>query len=123
MYLHHQEKTKSVFKRFTELVPGDVGISTITLAELEYGVEKSSNPNKNRDALLQFLLPLEIWDFDFNAALVFGRIRAELERKGTPIGAYDLQIAAHALSLQKTLVTNNTREFERVVGLKLDNWV
>ena len=75
-----------VFKRFNDLKPGDVGISTITLAELQYGAEKSSYPVKNKEALAKFLIPLEIVDFDYGSAIEYGKIRSHLERKGTPIG-------------------------------------
>lgn len=112
-----------VFEKFKAFLLGSVGISTITLAELQLGVEKSTNPVKNANALNQFLTPLEIIDFDTNAALEFGKVRAELERAGTPIGPYDTLIAAHARSLDITVVTNNVREFQRVKNLKVENWV
>lgn len=98
-----------------------IGISSITAAELWFGVEKSGSA-RNRDALRHFLEPLEIADFDLAAAEVYGRVRLQLERAGTPIGPLDTQIAAHALHLDVTLVTNDTREFERVAGLRLENW-
>lgn len=101
---------------------GSVGISAITLAEMEYGIRKSGNPIKNREALHQFLVPLDILDFDYNATLEYGKVRADLERAGTPIGPLDTLIAAHALSLNVTLVTNNEKEFHRVAGLKTENW-
>lgn len=99
-----------------------LGLSSITVAELEYGVAKSGSV-RNRNALHQFLEPLVIADFDHAAATHYGRIRALLEAAGTPIGPLDMQIAAHALALNVTLVSNNVREFERVPGLRLDNWV
>lgn len=102
---------------------GDIGISTITLAELRYGVEKSQSVEKNRQALEKFLLPLEISGFDQSAASVYGAIRTVLERAGTPIGPLDTQIGAHALSLHTVLVTNNTKEFQRIQGLKVVNWL
>jgi tRNA(fMet)-specific endonuclease VapC len=98
-----------------------IGISSITAAELWFGVEKSGSA-RNRDALRHFLEPLEIADFDLAAAEVYGRVRLQLEQAGTPIGPLDTQIAAHALHLDVTLVTNDTREFERVAGLRLENW-
>jgi tRNA(fMet)-specific endonuclease VapC len=83
---------------------------------------KSSNPEKNQEALDKFLSPLEILDFGYHAANEYGRIRAALEKKGTPIGSLDTLIAAHAKSLGLTLVTNNVREFKRVSGLKIEDW-
>lgn len=91
-------------------------------AELDYGVAKSGS-ERNRQALEMFLAPLAILPFDEAALWVYSDLRAELERKGTLIGALDTMIAAHALSQQSTLVTNNTREFARVPGLALENWV
>ena len=98
-----------------------IGISSISVAELYFGVSKSGSA-RNLAALQQFLEPLEIADFDLNAAQVYGTLRYALERLGTPIGPLDMQIAAHALALEATLVTNNVREFERVPDLKLINW-
>lgn len=117
-----KKKPAQVFARFKLLPLGSVGISSITLAELQYGVQKSSQPEKNQLALDQFLIPLEIIDFDTNAALEYGRIRTDLERNGTPIGPLDTLIAAHVKSLELTLVTNNEKEFKRVAGLKIENW-
>ena len=99
-----------------------LGLSSITVAELYFGVAKSGS-GRNLQALAQFLEPLEIADFDRHAAQVYGQLRATLEAAGTPIGPLDTQIAAHALALGVTLVSNNTREFARVPGLVLDNWV
>jgi tRNA(fMet)-specific endonuclease VapC len=98
-----------------------LGVSIVTVAELEYGVAKSGS-TRNHAALLQFLEPLAIADFDRAAAAAYGTLRAQLESAGSPIGPLDMQIAAHALALGVTLVTNNTREFERVPGLRLANW-
>jgi len=98
-----------------------IGISSITAGELLFGVEKSGS-ERNRTALAHFLEPLEIADFDIRAATIYGRIRQHLEQAGTPIGPLDTQIAAHALALGVTLVSNNLREFERVPGLQLANW-
>lgn len=99
-----------------------VGISVVTACELEFGAAKSGS-QKNINALQRFLEPLELADFDRAAAKAYGALRAQLEAAGTPIGPLDTQIAAHAMSLDLTLVSNNTREFERVPGLKLANWV
>ena len=112
-----------VYDRFKNLHVGDVGVSAITYCELQFGVAKSSRPDENQVALTEFLSPLEVCDFPSAAAIVFGKIRAHLQRIGTPIGNYDLLIAAHALHEGFTLVTNNTKEFIRVPGLKIENWV
>ncbi|MGB5156497.1 PIN domain-containing protein [Desulfobacterium sp. N47] len=109
--------------RFREHSPQDVAISTITLFELQYGVEKSQFRQRSEDALVKFLLLLNLIDPDRSAAEEAAVIRAQLEKKGIPIGPYDLLIAGLALSQNLTLVTNNTREFERIVGLRLENWV
>ncbi len=113
----------SVLGRVESHPLGDIGISVITLAELEYGVSKSSNPARNRDALEQFVSPLEVAPFDQPATVAYGKVRASLEKKGNPIGSMDLLIAAHAVSLGNRLVTNNVREFKRVPGLRVENWV
>lgn len=118
-----KQKPVQVFEKFKNLPLGSVGISTITFAELQYGVRKSVQPEKNQLALKQFLIPLEIFDFDVNAAIEYGRIRTNLERVGTPIGPLDTLIAAHAKSLKLTLVTNNEKEFKRVAGLEIANWL
>jgi tRNA(fMet)-specific endonuclease VapC len=99
-----------------------IGVSSITVAELDYGVAKSGSV-RNKKALQQFLEPLTVADFDRAAAASYGQLRALLETCGTPIGPLDTQIAAHALALGVTLVSNNLREFERVPGLDLANWV
>lgn len=112
-----------VLRRFDEYTVGDIGISSITAAELHFGVQKSQRPEENLRALEQFLLPLTLAHFDENAAAAYGHVRAQLEKQGTPIGSLDTLIAAHALSLDLMLVTNNVREFERVPGLEVENWV
>ena len=111
-----------VLERMGQFEPGDLCVSSITLAELEYGVFNSSNPDRNQLALTLFLASIEVVPFGDDAAVEYGRIRADLRRKGTPIGANDLLIAAHAKALGMTLVTNNTREFSRVEGLALEDW-
>ena len=118
-----KQKPLEVLQKFNTYSVGDIGISSITVAELKYGVQKSQFPDKNHQALEQFLLPLKIVDFDCAAADTYGIIRATLEKKGTPIGSLDTLIAAHALSLEVVLITNNEKEFSRVPNLKLDNWV
>ena len=101
---------------------GEIGLCSVVAAELAYGVAKSGS-TRNREALEMFLAPLIILPFDVAALWAYGDLRAELERKGTPIGALDTMIAAHALSHKSILVTNNSREFARVPGLALENWV
>ncbi len=117
-----KRKPPEVLKRLRTLPLGEAGISVITLAELTYGIAKSSQPEKNQDALSGFLAPMEIAPFDNLAAFHYGEIRAYLERHGKPIGSLDLLIAAHARSLNMTLITNNLREFKRIPGLQVDNW-
>jgi tRNA(fMet)-specific endonuclease VapC len=112
----------AVLEQFRQHSPQDVAISTITLFELEYGAQKSQQIKRTQDALTRFLTPLNILDTDQPAALEAAIIRADLERNGTPIGPYDLLIASLARSRGMTLVTNNTREFQRIEGLKLENW-
>ena len=117
-----KNKPEKVLQRLKEEINDGVYISSITLAELEYGMKHSSNPAKNEQALLRFLLPFDVLPFGAAAASEYGEIRAYLQKAGTPIGAMDMLIAAHAKSEDIVLVTNNTREFERVVGLELENW-
>ena len=112
-----------VYKRFRKLHVGDIGISAMTYCELQFGVANSAQPEKNQVALTEFLGPLDVLDFPSDAAATYGEIRSHLRRAGTPIGNYDLLLAAHALHLKLTLVTNNTREFERVPDLRVDNWI
>ena len=116
-------RPESVLQRLTQYKPEDMCVSAITMAELEFGVYNSSRPDQNRLALLLFLSRIAVVPFDADAAREYGSIRADLTKKGTPIGANDLLIAAHARSLGLTLVTNNTREFERVENLRVENWV
>lgn len=118
-----KKKPEHVKNRFSSLHIGDVAISTITQSELQYGVEKSSNPEKNQAALDQFLLPLTILEYDQAAAKEYGKIRRVLEKQGQPIGPLDMLIAAHARSLNLIVITNNVREFSKVPDLHLENWV
>lgn len=118
-----KQKPADVLSRFEAEQVGDVAVSSITVAELQFGVQKSRFVRQDQQALDQFLIPLVIAPFDYQATMIYGKIRADLEREGTPIGALDTLIAAHALSLEVTLVTNNTKEFERVPALRLANWV
>ena len=111
----------AVLARFKQYRLGDVGVSSVVAAELAFGVAKSGSA-RNRQALEMFLAPLAMLPFDDAAVWAYGALRAELERRGTPIGALDTLIAAHALSQQAQLVTHNTREFAQVPGLQLADW-
>ncbi|ALA57491.1 putative ribonuclease VapC2 [Nitrospira moscoviensis] len=113
----------SVLDRFRSFQVGTIGISIITLAELLYGVAKSRDPARNREALSEFTAPLEVAPFDTDAAAEYGRVRTVLEKQGRLIGAMDLLIAAHAVSLDVTLITNNIAEFKRVPRLNVENWL
>ena len=110
-----------VLARFREYRLGEIGVCSVVTAELAYGVAKSQSA-RNRSALEMFLAPLEVLPFDQAAVWAYGELRASLEHEGQPMGALDTMIAAHALSQQALLVTNNTREFAKVPGLQLDNW-
>ena len=110
-----------VLARFKQHRLGDIGVSSVVAAELAFGVAKSGSV-RNRQALEMFLAPLVMLPFDDAAVWVYSTLRAELERRGTPIGALDTLIAAHALSQQAQLVTHNTREFAQVPGLQLVDW-
>jgi tRNA(fMet)-specific endonuclease VapC len=117
-----KRKPASVHSRFARLRPGDVGMSVVTYLELVYGARKSQHPEDNLSRIeeLERLIPAQPLGAD--AAEHYGALRVALERKGSPIGAYDMLIAAHALSLNLVLVTNNAREFSRIEGLRLENW-
>ncbi len=117
-----KQKPQNVIRRFRESKISEIGVSSITLSELEYGVMKSAKPEQNRIALAQFIAPIEILSYDDTAAQHYGEIRAYLERQGTPIGSLDMLIAAHALSLKSILITNNETGFKRVSNLKIKNW-
>jgi tRNA(fMet)-specific endonuclease VapC len=118
-----KRKPVHAVQKFSKYQIGDIGISAVTLAELRYGVSKSQHQAKNQAALDEFMLPLEFAAFDEQATLAYGVLRAVLEKKGTPIGPLDTMIAAHALSLGVTLVTNNSREFNRVPKLTVVDWI
>lgn len=115
-------KPPAVLARFQQYRLGDIGLCSVVAAELAVGVAKSGSA-RNRQALEMFLAPLTILPFDAAAVWAYGDLRADLERRGTPMGSLDTMIAAHALSLQAMLVTNNTCEFAKVPGLQLDNWI
>ena len=118
-----RQKPIQVIRRLREQDLTEVGISSVTLSELEYGVQKSQQQARNRIALTAFLGPLEVVAYDDRAAQRYGLIRSVLEGQGRPIGPLDMLIAAHALAMDCTLVTNNTDEFSRVPELRLENWV
>ncbi len=115
------ERPRRVLDRFVKQEVGEIGVSSVTAAELAFGVAKSGS-QRNRQALEAFLLPLKIADFDLAAAFSYGEVRTFLEGKGQVIGPLDMLIAAHAKSLGATLVTNNLREFKHVPGLAVENW-
>ena len=115
------ERPPKVLQALREHHAEGLAVSSITAAELHFGVERSSSA-RNREALSRFLAALQVLPFDAQAAALSGQLRAWLATQGTPIGPYDTLIAAHAHALGVTLVSNNTREFARVPGLKLANW-
>jgi len=117
------KRPPEVVQRFKNVATGDIGISSITVSELQYGVSKSARQKKNQQRLDEFLLPFEILPYDELASKYYGDIRAQLENQGAIIGALDLLIAAHALSRNLMLVTNNGGEFSRIKNLKIENWV
>lgn len=116
------KRPKGIIHKFMQFDVGDIGLSTITVSELEYGVSKSKNRRLNELRVEEFLSPLEILPYDEIAAGIYGNIRFQLEKCGVPIGPLDLLIAAHALSKNLILVTNNEKEFKRVENLEIENW-
>ena len=117
------EKPKKVLRKFEQCPVHEFAISSITHAELQFGVEKSKNKHLNQNALDEFLLPLTILPFHGkNLVVCYGEIRAFLESKGKTIGPLDTLIAAHALSLDLTIISNNIKEFSRIRNLKCENW-
>ncbi len=118
-----KRKPAEVLSRLKDAWEDGVALSSMTLAELEFGVCHSANPAKNEQALLRFLLPFTVLPFGAEAAAVYGRIRHELQSNGITIGPMDMLIAAHAKSENLILVTNNVREFSRVPNLQVENWV
>ncbi|NBI08872.1 type II toxin-antitoxin system VapC family toxin [Colidextribacter sp. OB.20] len=117
-----KKRPENVLRRFQKELYSGLCISSITLAELEYGMKHSSDPVRNEQALLRFLAPMNILPFGLAAASEYGEIRAYLQSQGTPIGPLDMLIAGHARSEGMILVTNNGKEFERVPDLVLENW-
>ncbi len=118
-----KQKPPRVLERFRQNRVDQIGVSSITVSELMYGVEKSSKPRQNLMALAMFTAPLEIAAYGDEAVAAYGALRYRLEKQGSPMGALDTLIAAHALSLDCVLVTNNEKEFNRVSGLRIENWV
>jgi len=114
-------KPPQVLARLQTLPSRDIVLSSLTIAELAWGVAKSQS-KRNRDALAAFIASFQVSPFDLEAAFVYGDVRADLYRRGIPIGPIDTLIAAHALALDVILVTNNEREFKRVPGLRVENW-
>ncbi|WP_019936172.1 tRNA(fMet)-specific endonuclease VapC [Bordetella sp. FB-8] len=113
------QQVREMFMRHT----GQISISTITLMELIYGAEKSAEPEANLAIVEGLAARLEVLDYNSAAAAHTGQIRAELAKQGSPVGPYDAQIAGHARSLGLVVVTNNTREYQRIPGLRIEDWV
>ena len=111
-----------VIRRFKNTDVGVVGISAITVSELQYGVSKSKQKKQNSKRLEEFLIPFEVLPYDEAASKCYGEIRSKLEKQGLTIGPLDLLIAAHALSQDLVLITNNEKEFKRIEALKIANW-
>ena len=117
-----KEKSKTLEEKFRSHRPEDFLVSSVTIAELLYGVNKSQRKEQNLQAILKILSPFKVIDFDSRDAWTYGEIRADLERKGTPIGGNDLMIAAQAKRRNLIIITNNTKEYHRVTGLKVQDW-
>ncbi|NOX63209.1 MAG: type II toxin-antitoxin system VapC family toxin [Chloroflexi bacterium] len=122
IYIMNKRPVK-VVKKFKQMAVGEIAVSSITVSELYYGAGKSGNPRRNKERVRDFLLPFVILPYDERAAVFYGDIRSRLERHGKPIGPLDTLIAAHALSQNLTLITNNEKEFQRIEGLAVENWV
>ena len=116
-------KYEQVNQRFLSIAPDQIAISAIVAAELAYGVEHSRHVQENRKRLDVFFEGVPILDWSKQTIWHYAKLKSQLRNAGTPIGELDLQIAAHALALDAVCVTNNTREFERIEGLRLENWV
>jgi tRNA(fMet)-specific endonuclease VapC len=112
-----------ILNRLEKYQASEIKISSITVAEMEYGASESTYRERNREALMNFLSPFEIINFDSMDAEIYGIIRAELERNGNIIGPYDMQLAAQALRADYVFVTNNIREFKKIKKLKIENWI
>ena len=118
-----KDKYPALSKKLFQIPPSDIFISSVTVSELEYGCSKSNWGNRSRNIMNLFLSAFTILPFDEKDARIAGRVRAELVKSGTPIGPYDIQIAAQGLSRGLTVITHNTKEFERIPELKLEDWV
>ena len=118
-----KNRPASMRSRLSLLTSEEVGISSIVAAELWFGVANSQKKKKNQSALKDFLEFVTLLDWPCEASRLYGQVRAQLQKLGTPIGATDLLIVSHALFIDTVLVTNNTREFERVPDLKIENWL
>ena len=117
------EHPSSILDTLCSKRPNEISISSITIAELHYGAERSQNTHQNRIAILEFLLPFSLLDFDQRAASCYGKIREKLESKGTPVGPMDLLLASQATAYNLIFVTNNIKEFKRIDNLRLENWL
>jgi len=118
-----KRRSPALQEKLERISIGQIAVSSVVVAELAYGIERSARKSHNRQALEEFLSPIVLEDWPTEAAWGYGRIRSHLRRKGTPIGAMDLLIAAHALHAGATLVTGNIREFRRVPRLTVENWI
>ena len=117
------KRPQGVIQKFKQHDLGIIGVSTITVSELHYGISKSKKRILNAQRVQEFLIPLEIIPYDEKAAAVYGDFRCQVEERGKPIGPLDILIAAHALSRDLILITNNEEEFRRINRLKVENWV
>lgn len=115
-------RPEEVIRNVKRHKPHQIKVSSVTVAELEYGASKSEYREKNRIAILNFLSAFDIIPFDDKDAEIYGQIRADLENRGKVIGPYDMQIAAQAISKDYILITKNTKEFERIEGIRIENW-
>jgi len=118
-----KNKYIDIVKKMEKVGIENIGVSSITIAEMEYGISKSTKPNESESKLYEFLVPFTVLDFNVSAARYYGKIRNELNRKGTPIGTMDLLIASIAIANRLKIVTNNEKEFERISGLRIENWI
>ena len=116
------DSAEKVRKRFRRVAVGEIAISSVTLSELWFGVANSARPEQNRAALVQFTLMLDVLAYEAAAAEAYGTLRANLARRRKAVGSMDMLIAAHAIAVNLTLVTNNLREFGRIPGLRIENW-
>ena len=118
-----KNKYIDIVKKMEKVGIENIGVSSITIAEMEYGISKSTKPKESESKLYEFLVPFTVLDFNVSAARYYGKIRNELNRKGTPIGTMDLLIASIAIANRLKIVTNNEKEFERISGLRIENWI